>query len=398
MTDKIKNLTIGVQTDWGTILTDTVTGAGEKALQPYSSAVWEIKILINEDGTMTNKDGNHVAISTLTVRFIETYGSTTDTKKNKLAGETYIIQGLNDTAKKIFYKAPSYCTNFTLTTYKESELNNITTFAGANPEIGTTIAMNIVVVPMNDYIQGAKLKVTRDDYVVYLSPIAVATVDGVEYKQEWGTLVFQYTGINAQCMGDDLTFELVYDNKTVASYGEAYSIKQYAINQYENASDELKAFLRDMLVYGAEAQKSIGYKTDALVTEGVEWAILGDYYAAPEYTREIVNNNATSGVSSATLNVSYVNKVRFTLVDASKVKSVTINGTAAKIEGKYVYTDAIKATDFGTVFELVVTTVDDQVITVRYNANAYIAVKMATSNLAKSLNNYGQSAVAYANA
>lgn len=392
----------------------TATGGVEKCIQPYSSATWTIKVPVVKDA-----NGNYAywdeafqeyhAINTLAIRFDK---KNTRTWNN---GDVFYVQANNALSGTYLNVGDSNYFTFDDTTFTAKD---VTTINGAAPEIGASTAFNIVVTPDLKYVNGARLKVTRQNadgpVVTYLNPIDVATISGIQYKKEWGTLVFKYTGINAQCMGDEITFELVYGEDTIASV-DNYSVVQYAINTFgKTATDldladdkftQLKTLLSDMLVYGAEAQKSIGYKTDALVTDVIATAGVtltpSANYAKPEYSATISDGNTL--IASATLNISHVNRVRFTLADASKVTSVTINGVDAKIDGNYVYSEDILITELDKVFTIVVTD-GENTATVTYCANDYINKKTDSTKatgtttigaVCQALNNYGQSAVAY---
>ncbi len=433
MNGMVKYLSVSVQKDWNTIGLEgedgnpnknTVTGAGQKAVQPYSSAVWDIKIMLTSDGKVPYYTGNatdgytyaSAELSTISLRYLETDYKNTTTN-NKLNGEVYYIQALNDSAKKFLNGTKANNTNMTyfkdLTTteIRLGELDSINTIAGAAPEIGSSIGMNIIVVPEDSRIDNTRLKVTRTgvngDYVTYLDPISVATIGGIEFRKSYNTLVFKYTGINAQCMADNIKFELVDANDVAVVTKDEYSVREYAENQYTNGTDAaLDKLLNDMLVYGAEAQKKIGYNTEDLATNITAWTIDTTNYDAPTGVTTLVpEGSENTTIKSAGLNISYVNKIYFRIdtVDMSAAEiTVTANGEAVNhtVEGNLVYTDAIMATGFDTVYTITVV-VDGTTSVVNYSVNTYLANKYDNENvgdIVKALNNYGQSAVAYANA
>jgi len=223
----------------------------------------------------------------------------------------------------------------------------------------------------------------------------------------YGCAMFNYTGINAQCMTDEIKFELIIDGKVVATKYE-YSVRKYADNVYKKDSTnaELITLLADMLVYGAEAQNKIGYKTTDLANN-LAWVATKatqTYVAPTEITKEFGYNNS---IQSAGLNISHVNKIYFRLVDDASnfTITLTVDGKAVNytIDGDKVYTDDIKATEFDKVYTITVTNSAEETSVLSYNANAYIAAKdgvddASTStvvNIVKALNNYGKSAKAY---
>ena len=92
-------------------------------------------------------------------------------------------------------------------------------------------------------------------------------------KADDGSCIFPFTGITPQHMGDSILAELtvVKNGETFTDVRKDYSIRQYCINQLKKTSDDkLKTLLSDLLTYGAAAQCYTNYRTDALVTEGID--------------------------------------------------------------------------------------------------------------------------------
>ena len=99
-----------------------------------------------------------------------------------------------------------------------------------------------------------------------------ATGNGNEY-------VFAFRKVAPQCMGDNIKAELIL-GETVLDVKEEYSVKTYCTNtlaksaaQLEMSEEKyaaLRTLIADMLEYGAKAQVYKGYKTNALVNEGIE--------------------------------------------------------------------------------------------------------------------------------
>ncbi len=111
--------------------------------------------------------------------------------------------------------------------------------------------------PQASYVQGS------EDAV--LSALGIQTIDGESYY------IFAYTELAAKQMTEDIYAQACYevDGKTYYSDVEKYSILQYAYNKLgitgtASTDEDFKTMLREMLQYGAAAQKHFGYNTDRL--------------------------------------------------------------------------------------------------------------------------------------
>ncbi len=275
---------------------------------------------------------------------------------------------------------------------------------GADLQIGSSLTVNYFATVRDGIVP--TLRVTRGDDVRVID----GTLEGEIYK-------FAYTGVNAQCMADNLYAELLYGDAVIA-IKDNYSVKQYAINVYTDteklASDELKALLADMLHYGAEVQKYIGYKTDNLATKDIDWTASNHTLPSLEGDASVIREADQTGdaahkVTSVGLNISYVNKIYFRLgftdLDNVEIKltrnDAEIEYTTAVKNDIIIYSDAINATGFGDKYTITITNNETGAEnTVSYNVNAYIAAKQngneRISSLVKALNDYGKSAQAYA--
>ena len=97
------------------------------------------------------------------------------------------------------------------------------------------------------------------------------TGEGNEY-------VFPFSELAPQCMGDQIKAELILGEQ-VLDTKEEYSVRAYCDSTLEKKAAELgteseeyqalETLIADMLEYGAAAQTYRGYKTDALVNEGI---------------------------------------------------------------------------------------------------------------------------------
>jgi hypothetical protein len=280
-----------------------------------------------------------------------------------------------------------------------SSLNGENKIQGATVEVGSSLTVNYYATILNVLDKAPVLRVTRGNDTRDIT----ATIDNGMYK-------FAYTGVNAQCMTDNIKAELLYNGHLLDSKDE-YSVKAYAINLYTSekapASDELKALLTDMLYYGAEAQKIIGYKTDNLATKDIDdWT--ASSHAIPQFgdknvIREATQKDQTNRVSAVGLNISHVNRIYFRLELTDEVEfALTRDGVEVEfeyvIEDGLLYTDAINATGFDDKFTLTITKDGEEISTVSYNVNAYIASKYnsdSVGGIVTALNNYGISAVNY---
>ena len=268
---------------------------------------------------------------------------------------------------------------------------------GAQLQLGSSLSVIYYATVDNNFINSGNdiiLAVTRNDKTVYITG---AKVDKNMYS-------FTYTGINAQCMADTIDAVLLCGEDMLDSYAD-YSVKQYAINQYTNGANlALDKLLNDMLVYGAEAQKTSGYMLYELATDGVDWAQASGYQAPTSFVanNEIVKlNDAANKVTTVGLNISNVNRIYFkvALTEGAQIK-VYRNGVEVDytVDGATVYTEAIYATDFDAVYTIEIVYDGNVVSRVNYSVNNYI-ISMHGHNkvgaITTALNNYGQSAVAY---
>ena len=257
----------------------------------------------------------------------------------------------------------------------------------------------------------------------YTNPRMVFTCNGAsttvtDYTTESGNLKFTFTGINPQCMGDNITATLyatkngTTENVSVASY----SVKDYCVNKLADntISASLRKLLSDMLAYGAAAQTYMNYKTNALVTSGVS----GTSYS----TFTNLSGNAASFDGTADANIYWIS-AGLTLTDSAAMRfrfhansvsrltvNVAINGREQSIStftsiGGGIYEASftgISAEEFGDTVTAVFERDSEQVGNeLSYSVNAYVQSKQTDSNtalknLVKALYNYGASAAAYA--
>ena len=320
-----------------------------------------------------------------------------------VVGDSFYFTVTN--AAEPFYNANNWWVQYTndsspassvteLPALEEAIVNKI---EGAQLQLGSSLSVIYYATVDNNFINSGNdiiLAVTRNEKTVYITGTKVDT----------NMYSFTYTGINAQCMADTIDAVLICGEDMLDSYAD-YSVKQYAINQYTNGANlKLDKLLNDMLVYGAEAQKTSGYMIDELATDDVAWIQVSSYVAPNSFVanNEIVElNDAANKVTTVGLNISNVNRIYFkvALTEGAQIK-VYRNGVEVDytVDGATVYTDAIYATDFDAVYTIEIVYDGNVVSRVNYSVNNYI-ISMHGHNkvgaITTALNNYGQSAVAY---
>ena len=98
------------------------------------------------------------------------------------------------------------------------------------------------------------------------------TVDKYTVDPDNGRYCFEFTHITPQCMGEtvDATVTATKDGATYTHSIKNYSIRKYAQNMLNKSTDPLLiTLLSDIMVYGEKSQRYTNYKTDALVTDGL---------------------------------------------------------------------------------------------------------------------------------
>ena len=254
--------------------------------------------------------------------------------------------------------------------------------------------------------------------MVFEGPNGSAAV--TDYELVDGKYVFTYTGINPQCIGDELTATLYATangvNSTVSI--ENYSVRQYCLNLLANEtiSTELRTLLSDLLAYGAAAQTYMNYHTDALVTDGPENLSCSTFTALTD-CGAVLDGDTDANVYWLGAGLTLTDSAEMTLrFHADSVEGLIvyleINGRtqvlteftpAAGEEDVYVITRSdISAEEYGSVMTCVFERDDEQVgNALSYSVYAYVQAKQndadpALAALVQALYNYGASAAAYA--
>ena len=264
---------------------------------------------------------------------------------------------------------------------------------GANVDISEDLTLNYYV---DTNLADVELKVTMGNNTY--------TLEGEKTSNIRYNNIFTFEGIGPHLMGETFVAELIAGDTVLDKIN--YSIKNYAINQYDGASDELKNVLRDLILYGAEAQKYAGYKTDTLVSDGIAWAVAGEYVEATGAVRDTANigDDADNTVMSAGMRFANVNKIYFKIKLTGEY-TVLINGEEAELFADeaenvyYVYSEAVKIADYDNVITVAIMDGETVVSEVKYNAKAYIVQKQGGTNsiasLVRALNSFINSAVVY---
>ena len=237
----------------------------------------------------------------------------------------------------------------------------------------------------------------------------VVTVTDYEFDTELGKYVFYFRGIAPQSMGDNIRAELTKDGVTTDIKAE-YSVKEYVVATLENHSDneELCQLLTDMLIYGAEAQLYKSYKTDELVTDGVDLSAASvDIPTELDKNKSVTPANGEVQFTAAGVRFDYVNRI-FVKITAPSLDGVaiTVDGVSLEIvetdtKGIYVaYSDAVSALEFGNKVTFTLTVGGTEMQKLVYTVNDYAYTKYTDAeigDLSLALYRYGKSTVAYKN-
>lgn len=235
-----------------------------------------------------------------------------------------------------------------------------------------------------------------------------------------GIFSFPFEHILPQQLGDNIRATLyatrLGEEESVTK--ETYSVREYCIYQLENSTDaRLVTLLSDMLIMGAEAQRVAGYKTDALVTDGLTLNAASSFVSPPDSVNKLSLEGESSGdLSWQGAGLRLENQMALYLTfRAASVENLNLRVTVAGREKVYaaddfiecdgcyrVYILGIAASEFNEAVEAVFlqsgTTVGQ---TLSYSVNSYIYAKQATAEapvqgLLRAIYNYGESVYAFA--
>ncbi len=391
------NIRIWLQTGYDDLI-DSTTKV-DRFIKKGQKADFTLEFKVDENGMATHKNGTKVDLSTLTFRTEIVHSISSE--EIIPAGTSYIIvpKDSSDFAVlNISMKALSKGTNprggTTYSTIKELPTEKI---AGATLDIGASLTLTYHARLWDNL--DATLDVTRNGSTVTL----IGTYDSAT-----GYYTYEYTGINPQCMTDNISASLMAGNKLIASK-EEYSVKAYANNlASKTAADldltaakytELITLLSDMLVYGKNSQDYMKYKQNDYATAGLTWLAPSEFTVPANVVRNVIKNDASNKVTGIGVRVENVVKIYFSVSLADDAE-VFVDGTKAEIVDNKVFTNAIKATGFDDVHTVEIKLNGEVVSKVEYNVNAYINNKntdASVGTIIKALSNYGASAVTYKN-
>lgn len=282
-------------------------------------------------------------------------------------------------------------------------------------------------------VRSAYLHVNEDINLIYTvqipegfeNPSAVFTLNGTDYPvngyfiNDDGRYCFEFTHITPQCMGDliDITVSASMNGYTYSHTNQGYSVRKYCENTLKTSKDELLIkLLSDTLTYGAASQKYRNYKTDALVTDGLQLTpstYPGLNGLEPVFVGKADTTTVWNGVGlrlSNTMCLDY--SFRTDSTDGLSVE-ITVDGRTRSIteftpvdgeKNTYRFTfRGIFASEFGaTVSAKFVRDGEEVGNILKYSVNTYICGKQSDSdetlaNLVKAVYNYGASALQYYN-
>lgn len=285
-------------------------------------------------------------------------------------------------------------------------------------------------------IQSAKLVLNNQIDFVYstaipsgfTNPYVVFTFDGTSttvtnyFTDEDGSLSFTFTGVNPQCMGDNLSATLfaTYNGETFTVVQPTYSVRQYCVSRLKHSKDTSeRALLTALLFYGTRAQQYVGYRTDAYVTSGDDlvnpvntpFSELSGYAASFDGEADADTSWISAGL---TLTNGVAMNFRFYAADttdlllyvtkAGRTTTYTENDFTAVTGETNVYEvtfDGINADEFSKAVYASFERDGEQIgNTISYSVNAYIQSKQNDSNknlknLVRALSVYCTCAVAY---
>ena len=232
-------------------------------------------------------------------------------------------------------------------------------------------------------------------------------VKGTKLKDSKGNAVadmylFRFTGVNPQCMGDVLSAQLVIDG-TADAKAKDMTVKDYCMELIKGSTDaHLINLVKDLLVYGREAQKYVGYRTDKLVVDN---DFAGTTFDALKSDSKYHAKNTleTTKFKSGTLYFDNTNKLMFRFItDSIDNLKVTINDKevtpVADGDTYVVMTDSIAATGFDDIYTVKLILNDETVSTLECSVKAYVYQMQNNSKMSAFANAtyaYGLSAKRY---
>lgn len=263
----------------------------------------------------------------------------------------------------------------------------------------------------------------------FADPYVVFTFNGVDttvtdyITSDDGRLQFIFSGINPQCMGDNIsaTLHASYKGEDFTTTQETYSVRQYCINRLkkDDTSDELRKLVTSLLNYGSYSQAYMGYNTTAYVGNGsdIQNPIYTTFTELSGYSASFDGEAATdtfwisngltlsNGVAiNYRFYASNISDLSITLSMNGRTKTYTDSDFASVDTNVYeISFNEIQPDEFDSTIIAVFERDDEQVgNTLFYSVNAYIQSKQNDSNkklknIVRALSNYGICVESYLN-
>ena len=264
-----------------------------------------------------------------------------------------------------------------------SEISALAAFDGAINKVSVTVTndylLNFFVDNAFDLGTTPTVTVTRDGKTV--TPV-ISTDAGGRTKYSVAVL--------PQLFGDAVT--VTASGKVGGkdqTFSKSYSIAQYCTDTLADkaASAELKALVTSILHYGAEAQKVVGYKTDALVNA----ALGAPAYATPTATVATAKNEVAGGMTFTEVDLRLESKVVVKIYyngEAGEGLTVTVGGRNAdfSVENGCILIKGIVPTEYASAIVIQDGTSGSSLT---YSVNSYL-VALNVSTLAAANKTLGQ--------
>ena len=294
--------------------------------------------------------------------------------------------------------------------YAEGEGTAKGDFVSCSISLGTDITVNYKV-RISDSLVRLDSDGNTENVSVKFTFTGVNTreseVKGTKLKDAKGSAVadmwlFRFTGVNPQCMGDVLSAQLVVDGAADAK-AKDMTVKDYCMELIKGSTDaHLINLVKDLLVYGREAQKYVGYRPGKLVVDN---DFAGTTFDALKSDSKYHAKNTleTTKFKSGALYFDNTNKLMFRFVtDSIENLKVTINDKevtpVADGDTYVVMTDSIAATGFDDIYTVKLILNGETVSTLECSVKAYV-YQMQNSSKMRAFANatyaYGLSAKRY---
>ena len=294
--------------------------------------------------------------------------------------------------------------------YAEGEGTAKGDFVSCSISLGTDITVNYKV-RISDSLVRLDSDGNTENVSVRFTFTGVNTreseVKGTKLKDAKGSAVadmwlFRFTGVNPQCMGDVLSAQLVVDGAADAK-AKDMTVKDYCMELIKGSTDaHLINLVKDLLVYGREAQKYVGYRPGKLVVDN-DFAGTAFDALKSDSKYHAKNTLETTKFKSGALYFDNTNKLMFRFVtDSIENLKVTINDKevtpVADGDTYVIMTDSIAATGFDDIYTVKLILNGETVSTLECSVKAYV-YQMQNSSKMRAFANatyaYGLSAKRY---